>query len=182
MIIENSNFRLKFTNGVAYFGTYDTGLRRNSAGILEIYNGVTADGTLTNRRDLMVRKLFVNKSTDNGIDSLQVDGTISMSPATLSTQGVVKSQLSTQIEIGANSNVLDAWMDNEVIFTASCTITVPATLPTNFNFNWLTLAGVTVTWAITSPHTWLFGTPGNATEKTYGRMVKRNSTNSIIML
>jgi hypothetical protein len=92
------------------------------------------------------------------------------------------SDLSNQIEVGANSNVLDTWMNNEVIFTASCTITVPATLPTNFNFNWLTLAGVTVTWAITAPHTWLFGTPANATEKTYGRMVKRNSGNSIIML
>ena len=163
-------------------GTVDIGIRRNAAGVLEIYDGVTATGLLANRRDLMVRKLLVNKSTDNGIDSLQVDGTISMSPATLSTQGVVKSQLSTQYEVGSSSNVLEAWMDNEVIFTASCTITVPATLPTNFNFNWLTLAGVTVTWAITSPHTWLFGTPGNATEKTYGRMVKRGSTNSIIML
>ena len=92
------------------------------------------------------------------------------------------SDLSTQIEVGANSDVLESWMNDEVIFTASCTITVPATLPTNFNFNFLTLAGVTVTWAITAPHTWLFGTPTNTIEKTYGRMVKRNSTNSIIML
>lgn len=143
-----------------------------STGVLSVYNSITAS-----TGDLLQFK-------KNSVITTKIDhnGMITTPPATLSNQVVVKSQLSTQYEVGTNSNVLDVWMDNEVIFTASCTITVPATLPTNFNFNWLTLAGVTVTWAITSPHTWLFGTPGNATEKTYGRMVKRNSTNSIIML
>jgi hypothetical protein len=38
-------------------GTKDLGLRRNNTGSLEIYNGVTADGTLANRRDLLVRNI-----------------------------------------------------------------------------------------------------------------------------
>jgi hypothetical protein len=95
---------------------------------------------------------------------------------------VVKSQLSKQIEVGTSQDFQLDWMDNEIIFNASCTITCPATLPEDYNFNYIPLTGVTVTWVITAPHTWLFGTPANATEKIYGRMVKRGNTNSIMAL
>ena len=44
----------RWSNDGTYFGTKDTGLRRGSAGILEVYDGVTA-GTL---RDLRLRNLI----------------------------------------------------------------------------------------------------------------------------
>lgn len=126
-------------------------------------------------------RVLIGTTTDNGT-KFQVAGNITASAATAPEQVVIKSQLSTQIEVGTSQSFQTSWMDNEIIFTASCTITCPSSLVANFNFNWVTLAGVTVTWAITAPHTWLFGTPANAAEKTYGRIVKRGSTNSIIYL
>jgi hypothetical protein len=50
-------------------GSLDTALRRNSAGILEIYDGVAATGLLANRRDLLVRNISGS--------SLNISGTIS---------------------------------------------------------------------------------------------------------
>ena len=47
------------TNNIS--GTKDLALRRNSAGVLEIYDGVTATGLDANRRDLMVRKLTASQ-------------------------------------------------------------------------------------------------------------------------
>jgi len=44
-------------SGSNYASTKDLGLRRNTAGTLEIYDGITADGAVANRRDLMVRNL-----------------------------------------------------------------------------------------------------------------------------
>lgn len=54
-------------------GVLDTGLRRNAAGILEIYNGITADGLLANRRDLLVRDITsssITTPTINGVSGL----------------------------------------------------------------------------------------------------------------
>jgi hypothetical protein len=47
-------------------GANDIALRRNAAGILEVYNGTTADGTLANRRDLLLRNLTGLSATFNG--------------------------------------------------------------------------------------------------------------------
>jgi hypothetical protein len=38
-------------------GTKDLGLRRNSAGVLEVYDGITATGLDANRRDLLARNI-----------------------------------------------------------------------------------------------------------------------------
>jgi len=40
--------------------TKDVGIRRNTAGILEIYNGINANGLEANRRDLYLRKLLAS--------------------------------------------------------------------------------------------------------------------------
>ena len=47
-------------------GALDTALRRNAAGILEIYDGITATGLLANRRDLLVRGLSASIIQVNG--------------------------------------------------------------------------------------------------------------------
>jgi len=87
-----------------------------------------------------------------------------------------------QIEVGSSQNVQTVWNGATIIFTANCTITVPASLPANFIFNGITLAGVTVAWAITAPKTWLFGTPASTTEKQIFTFTQRGSTNSILLL
>ncbi|MHC0441620.1 hypothetical protein [Flavobacterium sp. 3-210] len=85
-----------------------------------------------------------------------------------------------QIEISTNSNVLNAWHGQTVLFTASCTITVPSTLNNSLMFPFRTLAGVTVTWQITSPFTWET-TPVATAEKTVGHFMRRGSTNTIFL-
>jgi hypothetical protein len=91
-----------------------------------------------------------------------------------------KQDLDNQIEISANSNVLNAWHGQTILFTASCTITVPASLSNSLMFAFRTLTGVTVTWAITSPFTWET-TPIATAEKTTGHFMRRGSTNTIII-
>jgi hypothetical protein len=61
---------IKWTNTTSYDEwtntTNDLGIRRNSAGVLEIYNGTTLDGTVTNRRDLLVRNITASTVIVNG--------------------------------------------------------------------------------------------------------------------
>ena len=88
--------------------------------------------------------------------------------------------IDTQIEISTNSNISDTWNGKTILFTANCTITVPATLLPQFGFVFRTLAGVTVTWAITAPFTWET-TPTTTPEKTTGHFMRRGSTNTILL-
>jgi hypothetical protein len=88
----------------------------------------------------------------------------------------------TQIEVGTSQNAQAIWNGATVIFTANCTITIPASLTASYIFNGMTLSGVTVTWAITSPHTWGFGTPTPTIEKQIFTLTKRGNTNSILLL
>lgn len=87
-----------------------------------------------------------------------------------------------QVEVSTSQNVQTSWAGKVIIFTANCTITVPSTLPANFAFQGVTLAGVTITWAITAPKTWLFGTPASTTEKRTFSLAQRGSTDSVILL
>lgn len=85
-----------------------------------------------------------------------------------------------QIEIGANINVQNSWHGQTILFTANCTITVPATLNNQLMFPFRTLTGVTVTWAITSPFKWET-TPTATPEKKVGHFMRRGSTNTIFL-
>jgi hypothetical protein len=94
----------------------------------------------------------------------------------------VASGATIQIEVGSSQNAQAIWNNNTIIFTASCTITIPASLVGSYIFNGVTLAGVTVTWAIVAPHTWLFATPSPTAEKQIFTLMKRGTTNSILLL
>lgn len=85
-----------------------------------------------------------------------------------------------QIEVSANTTVLEFWNKRTILFTANCTITVPATLLSQYGFVFRTLAGVTVTWAITAPFTWET-TPTTTPEKTTGSFMRRGNTNTILL-
>lgn len=89
-----------------------------------------------------------------------------------------------QIEIGTNSSVQNSWHGKTVLFTSNCIVTIPSSLPSGFGFVFFVMPTVTVTWAITSPHTWL-ATPaatfGDATNGITGHLMKRGNTNTIIL-
>lgn len=93
-----------------------------------------------------------------------------------------KQDIANQIEINSSQAVPNSWHGKTVLFTTSCTITVPASLIASFIFNGITLPGVTVTWAITAPHTWLFGTPAPTAEKQIFTFTKRGNTNNVLLL
>ena len=84
-----------------------------------------------------------------------------------------------RIIVGNNQAIIGG---KTVLFTTSCTITVPASLIESFVFNGVTLLGVNVTWLITAPHTWLFGTPSVTTEKQIFTFTKRGNSNSVLLL
>lgn len=86
-----------------------------------------------------------------------------------------------QVEIGTSGNAQESWKGKLVILTASCTITIPTGLSNNWSCEIATLAGVTLTWAITSPKTWLFGTPPTFPEKSMCTVSQRGTTNSIML-
>jgi hypothetical protein len=86
-------------------GTADLGIRRNSAGILEIYDGITATGLEANRRDLLVRNIFGSKlligtTVDNGSLS-NIQG--SVTAASLIARG---QYLAPTLTASANNDVL----------------------------------------------------------------------------
>ncbi|WDF64508.1 hypothetical protein [Flavobacterium sp. KACC 22763] len=93
-----------------------------------------------------------------------------------------KQDVSNQLEVNSNQTIPSNWHGKTVLFTTNCTITVPASLPQSFIFNGITLPGVSVTWAITAPHTWLFGTPSVTAEKQIFTFTKRGNTNSVLLL
>ncbi|MDY0990261.1 hypothetical protein SOM12_22720 [Flavobacterium sp. CFBP9031] len=93
-----------------------------------------------------------------------------------------KQDISNQLEVNSSQTIPSNWHGKTVLFTSNCTITVPAALPQSFIFNGITLSGVSITWAITAPHTWLFGVPSITTEKQIFTFTKRGATNSILLL
>ena len=96
------------------------------------------------------------------------------------TWSVSGSNENAQIEVSTNQNVSELWNGKTILFTANCTITVPATLLSQYGFVFRTLAGVTVTWAITAPFTWET-TPSTTPEKTTGSLMRRGNTNTILL-
>lgn len=100
----------------------------------------------------------------------------------LTTTVSTKQEIANQIEVGTSQNAQASWHGKTVIFTANCTITIPAALVDNYIFNGITLVGVTVNWAIITPKTWLLGTPSATAEKQIFTLTQRGSTNSILLL
>jgi hypothetical protein len=62
----NNSSNISFGSGTDANTGRDVGLRRNNSGSLEIYDGINADGTLTNRRDLLVRNITGSNAIFSG--------------------------------------------------------------------------------------------------------------------
>jgi hypothetical protein len=99
-------FTFNSTNN--YTSVKDLGLRRNTAGILEIHDGITSTGSEVNRRDLLARNLFgstviLGTTVDNGIDRLQVQGSTSLNGNT-TINGILN--ITPTLSASANNDIL----------------------------------------------------------------------------
>ncbi|MEM0575149.1 hypothetical protein [Flavobacterium polysaccharolyticum] len=133
------------------------------------------------------KQLVFNKSVFIGMNSFNNGDTYSFiysnnggSPIFIPSNTPPVLELDSQIEVFANTTVNPVWNKKTILFTANCTITVPATLLSQYGFVFRTLAGVTVTWAITAPFTWET-TPSTTPEKTTGSFMRRGNTNTILL-
>lgn len=75
------------------------------------------------------------------------------STSTYVTKAIVNNLLN-QIEVSGNQTAQLYWNGKEVTAMTSGLHTIPATLPDQFSYDVASDFGVTVTWAITAPHTW----------------------------
>jgi hypothetical protein len=78
-------------------GTVDTAISRLAANCFAFGNGTVGN---TSGKIIAAKGLF-NTSTDDGINQLQVNGTISHAPAVTANQGVVKSQLDLKADLAS---------------------------------------------------------------------------------
>ena len=89
----------------------------------------------------------------------------------------------TQILVSTSQNVQPGWNKKTIIFDTNCTITVPATLVEQYEFNFIIKKGVTVTWAKTDPFVWYLENPPTAmtgsTFQTKGYFLRELATNNI---
>lgn len=92
--------------------------------------------------------------------------------------------IDTQTTVSSSQNVQNSWNGKTVIFDTNCTITVPSTLNNQLGFNFIVKVGITVTWAITSPHVWIGGTPpptASISTPKIGYFTKEGSGNNIYL-
>jgi hypothetical protein len=131
-LLSNNDIRLasgnlKWTSGGPN-DVFDLGLRRNNTGSLEIYNGVTADGTLANRRDLLVRDISGSNAVFSGsvnilgsqniTGSLNVSGSITTT-GTITAQTLVVQVVSSSIVYSSGSNIFGTKSIDTQQFTGS---------------------------------------------------------------
>ena len=90
-----------------------------------------------------------------------------------------------QVEFSGNKTVVTTWFGKEVTCVSTGVLTIPATLPDEFNFCLRADAGASISWAITSPHTWrVMGlavgvAPATMTAGQFCQVSKRKGTNEI---
>lgn len=90
----------------------------------------------------------------------------------------------TQISITTSQDFQSAWNGQTIFVGANVTLTVPASLASEYGFNFVLEVGFTITWAITSPHVWAGTTPTttvSTTEPKIGNITKKGSTNNIYL-
>jgi len=74
-VLLKDTLKIFWSSDGTYYGTKDLGLRRNSAGVLEIYDGITATGLEANRRDLLVRNVTASQFKLNALNTAPASAT-----------------------------------------------------------------------------------------------------------
>lgn len=94
----------------------------NTSNIIEFQKNSVNQAYVTHDGILIPKKVIINDTVDNGVDKLQVNGTVSGSPATLSNQFVTKAQLDLKSNIivseyagngvsgNVNNNILKSYL------------------------------------------------------------------------
>jgi hypothetical protein len=94
-----------------------------------------------------------------------------------------KQDIENQIEVSASMTAQSSWHGKTVLFTAPVTIVIPAAgLPIGWNFEGVTMPSSNVTWGISSPKVWLFGTPAVTPEKKIFTVMKQKTNSNNILL
>lgn len=95
-----------------------------------------------------------------------------------------KRDIENQVEVAVSMDADSSWHGKTVLFTANVTIIIPATgLPVGWNFEGITMPSCEVTWGISSPKVWLFGTPAVTPEKKiFTVMQQKSNSNNILLL
>ncbi len=75
-LLTSKNSQIKFTSGY-WNSEVDVAIRRNSAGVLEIYDGITATGLEANRRDLLARNATASQYKLNALNTAPASATAS---------------------------------------------------------------------------------------------------------
>lgn len=121
-----------------------------------------------------------NDTIDFGI-SLVTDSTVGgiIPPEDIS----AKQDISNQISVSLPATVLDSWHGKTVKFTNTGLLTIPSSFTNaGMTFEGITKIGVTLTWAITSPKTFEFGTPDAVAEKQIFTFMQNDGQDSIMIL
>lgn len=99
--------------------------------------------------------VLINTISNNGVDKLQVNGTISATAASTASQVVIKSQLDAKAntaltvrKISTNTTLAESDNGTVILLTASCTVTLPNGLSLGWNCSFVTSAGATMTYAL----------------------------------
>jgi hypothetical protein len=175
-VIENS------TNAVSGGGVYDFVQPILEKEVPLITDSFTILDSVDSKRKKLTFDNLINYVKVFFDQSLALFKTTNFLDLTSSAQTQIDSKQvkDTQIEVNGSTNVSNAWNGKTILVTASCTITIPATLLDQFMFVGRTLAGVTLTIAITAPFTFETA-PTTITEKKTFSLIRRGSTNTILL-
>lgn len=95
----------------------------------------------------------------------------------------LKQDISNQINVSLPATVQDTWHGKTVKFTGTGTLTIPNTFANSgMCFEGITKIGTSLSWAITAPKTFEFGTPPAVAEKQIFTFMQNEGQNSIMIL
>jgi hypothetical protein len=113
---NGNNIVFQYSQTTDSNATKDLGFRRNNTGSLEIYDGVTADGAIANRRDLILRNITGSNALFSG--SVLISGSLTTT-GTITAQTLVVQTISSSIEYASGSNIFGSNTGNTHQFTGS---------------------------------------------------------------
>jgi hypothetical protein len=125
---NGNNIVFQYSQTTDSNGTKDLGFRRNNTGSLEIYDGVTADGAVANRRDLILRNITGSNASFSG--SVIVSGSLTTT-GTITAQTLVVQTITSSVEYSSGSNVFGSNTGNTHQFTGSVLVSGSQTVNGN---------------------------------------------------
>jgi hypothetical protein len=133
----DKNIRIDWGGTAGVNAIRDLGLRRNTTGSLEIYDGVNVDGAVANRRDLIARNITGSNAFFSG--SSTITGSLGVSGSIIATNGITGSIAATNGVVSGSSQI-----------TAGSTTNFSTDVKTQLNTNTVVSGSSQVTLASTT--------------------------------